>query len=107
MFSHFFTDVFITLALPPQTWSPYAHFVGPPLDQFSASGAAGCFSSCIYGRRGMQTLSWPVELSARRKVLQGRWEACKDLGLAGDGGESVNEASSQEVVVLVGIHTPW
>lgn len=55
----------------------------------------------------MQTLSWPVELSARRKVLQGRWEACKDLGLAGDGGESVNEASSQEAVELVGIHTPW
>lgn len=76
-----------------------------PVDQFSASGAAGCFSSCIHGRRGMQTLSWLMDLSARRKELQGK--PARTVAWLGTGGEVVNEASSQEVAVLVGNHTPW
>lgn len=53
----------------------------------------------------MQTLSWLVELSAKRKMLQRNPE--RAVACLGTGGEVINETSSQEVVVLVGNHTPW
>lgn len=52
----------------------------------------------------MQTLSWLVELSARRKILQGK--PARTVAWLGAGGEVINETSSQEVAVLVGNHTP-